>query len=54
MLGAVRTHDIPGDVVVRVRVLQEWGLHLIDARLTLGNLLAVVGEETKAYLARAN
>jgi hypothetical protein len=52
--GAVRTNDIPGDVVVRGRAMQEWGLHLIDASLTLGNLLAVVGDETKAYLAGAN
>jgi hypothetical protein len=27
-------------------------LHLIDANLTMGNLVAIVGDETKAYLAR--
>jgi hypothetical protein len=52
--GGARTNDIPGDVIVRGRLLREWGLHLIDASLTLGNLLTVVGEQSKAYLARAN
>jgi hypothetical protein len=35
------------------QVLEDWGLHLIDANLTMGNLIAIVGDETKAYLARA-
>jgi Protein of unknown function (DUF3089) len=52
--AAARTNDIPGDVIVRGRVMKDWGLHLIDVSLTLGNLLAVVGDETKAYLARSN
>jgi hypothetical protein len=48
-----RVKDIGGDVIVDGKVLQDWGLHLIDANLTMGNLVAVVGDETKAYLARA-
>jgi hypothetical protein len=51
--GSVRTNDISGDVVVNGQVLQDWGLHLIDANLTMGNLVAIVGDETKAYLAKA-
>jgi hypothetical protein len=51
--GGVRTNDISGDVVVNGQVLQDWGLHLIDANLTMGNLVAIVGDETKAYLAKA-
>ncbi len=51
--GAARTNDISGDVVVNGQVLQDWGLHLIDANLTMGNLVAIVGDETKAYLAKA-
>jgi Protein of unknown function (DUF3089) len=51
--GGVRTNDISGDVVVNGQVLEDWGLHLIDANLTMGNLLSVVGDETKAYLAGA-
>jgi hypothetical protein len=50
--GAARTNDISGDVVVNGQVLQDWGLHLIDANLTMGNLVAIVGDETKAYLAK--
>jgi hypothetical protein len=49
--GGARTNDISGDVVVNGQVLQDWGLHLIDANLTMGNLVAIVGDETKAYLA---
>jgi hypothetical protein len=47
--GGARTNDISGDVVVNGQVLQDWGLHLIDANLTMGNLVAIVGDETKAY-----
>jgi Protein of unknown function (DUF3089) len=52
-VGGARTNDISGDVVVNGQVLQDWGLHLIDANLTMGNLVAIVGDETKAYLAKA-
>ncbi|HEX3395994.1 MAG TPA: DUF3089 domain-containing protein [Steroidobacteraceae bacterium] len=51
--GGVRTNDISGDVVVNGQVLEDWGLHLVDANLTMGNLVATVGDETKAYLAAA-
>jgi hypothetical protein len=51
--GGARTNDISGDVVVNGQVLEDWGLHLIDANLTMGNLLAIVGDESKAYLAKA-
>jgi hypothetical protein len=30
-----------------------WGLHLADANIALGNLVSVVGAETRAYLRRA-
>ena len=50
--GAARVNDISGDVVVNGQVLEDWGLHLIDANLTMGNLVAIVGDETKAYLAK--
>jgi hypothetical protein len=39
--------------VVNGQVLEDWGLHLIDANLTMGNLVAIVGDESKAYLAKA-
>jgi len=45
-----RASDIVGDVVVNGQVLPEWGLHLIDVNLAMGNLLEIVGKESQAYL----
>ncbi len=47
-----RTDDINGDVVANGRVSEDWGLHLIDANLVMGNLVDVVGQQAKAYLAK--
>ena len=30
----------------------NWGLHLVDVNLTMGNLIDIVGKQSKAYLAR--
>jgi hypothetical protein len=46
-----RTGEITGDVMVNGKVLEEWGLHLIDANLYMGNLLTIVRAETKTYKA---
>jgi len=46
-----RTDEITGDVVREGKVLPEWGLHLIDVNLSIGNLIDVVREETKTYRA---
>ncbi|HUK90051.1 MAG TPA: DUF3089 domain-containing protein [Blastocatellia bacterium] len=48
--GGPRTDDIPGDVVVGGQVLADWGLHLIDVNLAIGNLIDIVGHESKAFL----
>ena len=45
----VRTHDIPGDIVRNGVVRAEWGLHLVDADLTIGNLLDVVAAQATAW-----
>lgn len=45
-----RTDEIPGDVVVGGNVLKDWGLHLIDAHVAMGNLVDVVSQQSKAYL----
>jgi hypothetical protein len=45
------TQDIVGDVVVNGQVLGDWGLHLIDVNLAMGNLVDIVGRQSKAYLA---
>jgi hypothetical protein len=51
--GGARVDDISGDVIVRGKAAPEWGLHLVDANLAMGNLIAIVGEETKTYLTGA-
>ena len=48
-----RVSDIKGDVVVGGQVLADWGLHLIDVNLAMGNLLDIVGQQSKAYLSSA-
>jgi hypothetical protein len=47
-----RIDDIPGDVVVGGAVQQNWGLHLIDMNLFMGNFQDIVKTETRAYLRR--
>ena len=47
-----RTDDIVGDVVTGGQVQADWGLHLIDVNLAMGNLLDVVRAQSKAYLAK--
>lgn len=47
-----RTDDINGDVMIFGKPSADWGLHLIDANLAMGNLLDVVGAEGKAYVAK--
>ena len=49
--GSTRAHDIAGDLVFHGIVLQDWGLHLIDVNLAMGNLVDIVRQESKAYLA---
>jgi len=46
-----RTDDIVGDVVTGGKVQADWGLHLIDVNVAMGNLVDIVGQQTKAYLA---
>ena len=46
-----RADDIVGDVVVNGQVQADWGLHLIDVNLAMGNLIDIVAEQSKAYLA---
>jgi hypothetical protein len=44
-----RSNTIPGDVVVMGRLQANWGLHLIDANLFMGNLVDIVGAESAAW-----
>ncbi len=45
-----RVDDITGDVVIGGQVQADWGLHLIDVNLAMGNLVDIVGQQGKAYL----
>ena len=45
-----RTDDIVGDVLVNGQVQADWGLHLIDVNLAIGNLIDIVRQQSKAYL----
>jgi hypothetical protein len=47
-----RADDITGDIGAGTTVLANWGLHLIDVNLAMGNLLDIVGQQTKTYLAK--
>jgi Protein of unknown function (DUF3089) len=45
----VRTHDIPGDVIVNGRLFADWGLHRIDVPEAIGDLVDIVGQQGAAY-----
>lgn len=47
-----RADDIAGDVAPGGRVQADWGLHLIDVQIAMGNLVDLAGQQAKAYLAR--
>ena len=45
-----RTDDITGDLGAGGQVLANWGLHLIDVNLAMGNLVDIVARQAKAYM----
>lgn len=49
--GGPRVDDIVGDVVVEGKVHPDWGLHLVDVNLAMGDLVALVREQSKAFRA---
>jgi len=53
-LGTKRTHTIPGDLVMNGKILPNWGLHMIDANLVMGNLLELISSESETYVAAPN
>lgn len=48
-----RAGDIPGDLRFGGQIAPDWGLHLVDVNLAIGNLVDIVGEQSKAWLAAA-
>lgn len=49
-----RADDIPGDVMRDGQVQADWGLHLIDVNVALGNLIDIVHQQAKQYLSKKN
>jgi hypothetical protein len=49
-----RTDDIIGDLRGNGGVQANWGLHLVDVNLAMGNLLDVVDQQSKAWLAKTS
>jgi hypothetical protein len=47
-----RADDIPGDLAMLGKPQANWGLHLVDVNLAMGNLLDIVGQQSKAYLSK--
>ncbi len=50
----VDTTGVPGDTrpVVKETLGRTWGLHLVDVNIALGDLVALVGDQARAYVAR--
>jgi len=44
-----RVDDITGDLVANGQVLTDWGMHLIDVNLAMGNLVDIVGQQANAW-----
>jgi len=47
-----RADDIPGDLGGAGKVQANWGLHLIDVNVAMGNLVDIVSRQAKAYGAK--
>ncbi|MBX9797206.1 DUF3089 domain-containing protein [Sphingomonas sp.] len=47
--GGARTDTIVGDVNVLGKILPDWGLHLIDMPVAMGNLVALSNEQAEAW-----
>lgn len=43
--------DVPGEVSSSGQVLRNWGLHLIDANLAMGNLVQIVRQQSRSFAA---
>jgi len=41
--------EVPGDVIRNGQVLRNWGLHLVDANIAMGNLVQVVQQQARSH-----
>lgn len=44
-----RADDIPGDLGMMGRVQANWGMHLVDVNIAMGNLVDIVARQAKAF-----
>jgi hypothetical protein len=44
-----RTGEIVGDISANGQVQANWGLHLVDMNVAMGNLVDIVGQQAKAW-----
>ena len=44
-----RADDIAGDLVTAGQLLADWGLHLIDVNLAMGNLVDIVAQQGRSW-----
>jgi len=49
--GDPRADDIGGDVVIGGTIAADWGLHLIDMHLAMGNLVRLAETQAEAWMA---
>ena len=47
-----RVDDITGDIGAGANVAANWGLHLIDVNLAMGNLVDIVGQQARIYVVK--
>ncbi len=47
-----RVDDITGDLGAGANVAANWGLHLIDVNLAMGNLVDIVSQQSKSYVSK--
>src|SRR5258708_3833240 len=47
-----RVDDIIGDIGAAGHVMANWGLHLVDVNVAMGNLVDIVGQQATAYAAK--
>jgi hypothetical protein len=50
--GDPRIEDVEGDIYADWKPMADWGLHLIDVNVAIGNLIDVVAEQSRAFLKR--
>ena len=44
-----RADDIPGDIGAGTAAQAQWGLHLVDMSMSMGNLIGIVSRQSAAY-----